>query len=190
MATPSPIGIWVNVSSVWKRVEPPHIRVSGVWKEVTGVWVKASGVWKRCYANIDGEIEVSNLQIFVFDTGSPFDSTAGLRWNGDGTIDKQDKPPDAGWVDNTSQWRLFDMGRDYEIRFRYSSGDHVDTEPTLNTWLDLTDPSTTHTLLHNKTNLGVEEGIYNVDVREKITAPAGGNDTGTATLKIDNDPGI
>lgn len=187
----TPIGTYVKDLGVWKRANGgtpvgfsgPQVRDAGVWKNCILVDCRDSESWGYyAWVNIDGELSVNDFNVTDIDYGSPWSVGAGFRVNADGDYDKYTGT--FGWTAN-GRWRDYDCGREYEVKFERTSGTTPDSEPTLNTWLNLTDPDTNHFVQDNNsgtTQFFNRQIIYDVRIREKVSAPAGGNDIGTITL--------
>lgn len=195
MVLPDVIGVYVRQAGVWERANAgtpegfsgPQVRQSGTWQNCEVVSGKASAVWETCWVNIDGELDVPpNVTSFDFDL-SPYVLFAGVDYNGNGTIDLWQSGSLTNEYDN---WRAFDCGRDYEILFEHTSGDLSEVDPTLDTWLNLTDPPTNHTFTDSQSGTGffTKLGVYTVKIREKVSAPVGGNATGTYTFDVLSEP--
>jgi hypothetical protein len=195
MTVPPVIGLWTYhfSSGGWDRCNGPtgtsdgfegvFVYKSAAWKNTGVAWGKAVSTWAVCWTNIDGELSVQNVSATDFDL-SPYSMTAWFRYNGDGTIDRRNN---SSTITNWSHWRLFDNGRDYEIKFDAASPGSVAFSPTTGVWDDLTSPVRNSQLGSVKSGTGfwfsTEE--QDVRIREKVTAPAGGNDIGTVTTTLD-----
>lgn len=195
VALPPVIGAFVRVAGVWERAQKgtPEgfagvaVHSGSVFVNTRDVYGYASG-FQVVWTSIDGELNAQDRSVFKFlFIGTPKSAEAGLAWRPDGSIDEkknvQNAVPGGFTTFNIDNWRQYDMTRDYEIKFDFVSGDHVTVEPTLNTWLNLTSPAASHELtarLFNTT--GDEEGTYDIRFREKISAPASGNDIMRSTV--------
>jgi hypothetical protein len=190
MATATPIGVFTRVAGVWERVNAgtpegfsgPQVRQGGSWSNALNVQGYASG-WNYCWVNIDGEISFNTAQASDFDI-SPYTVQADLRFQTDGSIDRLHNDT---VTTEYSQWRFYDCGREYEIYFdRTTPGTYVTAEPTLTTWLTFTDGGSQKVVSSGATGIGFFVGIERWDVkfRESVSAPAGGNDEGVATLTL------
>ncbi len=181
----SQISVQARVSGTWRMIVQPHVRVGGTWRECKQVSVKADGVWKAAWSNIDREINLGNRTILAADPFSPYDSHAGWRMMANGDLQEWKEPPGSGWV-KFSSWRNWIVNdREYDCRFERVSGT-FDTVPTEDSWIDLTSPATNRTLLNDRTTEGVEEGVETVKIRETVTAPPAGDDSGQITCGIEN----
>jgi len=90
-----------RVGGVWKQLDGIHVKVSGVWKEVNNAYTRVGGVWKQWYAavavTLSGEAGIND------DALDPDDARVGVRWNSDGTLDKN---IDTSYIqiDATTDW--------------------------------------------------------------------------------------
>ena len=148
-------------------------------------YVKVSGVWKTCWTNIANDLSLGGGSAIAFDI-SPYFVEAGHRFNSDGSIDRiADPGPYAFWTE-VGGWWDYDNGRDYEIYFDHTDFQHADTEPTLDTWLNLTSPPTNHTIYDSESGTGFYQhrSRYLVTIREKVGAGAG-DDSGTFNTTLE-----
>lgn len=179
------IGIFYRTGGVWKRVDPPSVRVSGAWKEMVRTYVKVSGVWKTCWTNIANDLSLVGATAWSFDI-SPYSVSAGHRFNSDGTVDRIAWPGTYQFWTEVDNWLDYDNGREYEIYFDHILYAHADTEPTLDTWLNLTEPPTNHTISDSESGVGYyqKRTRYLVKIREKVGAGAG-DDSGTFNTTLE-----
>ena len=183
------VGVYTRVAGVWERCNDgtpvgfsgPQTRVAGVWENCVTVETKESNVWKVCWVNIDGELSLGNIDSTDFDL-SPYSLYTEVEYQSDGDITYYNFGNNTG----TSSWRPYDCGREYEIKFERQAGATADHEPTLNTWLDLTDPATNHDIWDSQVGTGyyAKSGEYLVRIREKVTAPSAGNDSGVYSYEM------
>lgn len=189
------VGIFTRVAGVWERVNAgtpegfagPHVYQSGAWENTVVDYVNITTVWLPCWVNIDGELNFLDLTSTDFDL-SPYNTSSLIDVNGDGTLDKKSFGSTQNGIAN---WRTYDCGREYEIMWSHDAFDNANVEePTLDTWLNLTDPSTTSSIIgsHSGTGFLFFKAHYLVRIREKVSAPAGGNDL--AFLKLQEDAEI
>lgn len=188
------VGIYVRQAGVWERANAgtpegfsgPQVHSGSVFVNSSNVRTYASSVWNYCWVNIDGEINLLNYTCNDFDL-SPYSLSAWFRFNNDGTIDRKN----FGTVTDTyANWRTYDCGRDYEIKFEAASPGNYDEPLTTGSWLNLTNPAAGPYIVGaSKSGIGflnVSE-VQDVRIREKVSAPAGGNDIGTMTSIISSE---
>ena len=184
------IGIYTRVAGVWTRCNGgtpigfsgPATKVAGVWEGDLYVASKDT-IWRPVWVNIDGEISIGDATAQDFDI-SPYNVACGFKWLGSGGIQRDNNG--SGYVAYGS-WRSYDCGRDYEIYFEHESAQVASGEPTLDTWLNLTDPDTDHNLFDSKSGSGFLNrwAYYDVRIREKVSAPAGGNDIANYGMNLE-----
>lgn len=199
MAVPNVIGTYVRQGGVWERANAgtpegfsgPQVRQGGTWHNALRVYGKASGVWQTCWVNIDREIELGNFledDLDVFNP--PFFCRVDFWVNGDGTVDSDTENSTPNTRSEIGTWRDYDCGREYEIKLEEDTGPGFfawTTHPPLDTWIALTDPSTDRQFGFESTSPGVRQAKMLVRIREKVSAPSGGNDSGNFTATCDND---
>lgn len=186
---PTQVGIFVRVAGVWERQTGGtpigfggvNIKVSGDWEPLV-VGYTYTSVWQATWTNIDGDLNLPGGSSDDFDI-SPYNVTSGFRFFGSGKIQRDNN---GNGFQDWGTWWYYANGRDYEIWFEYDSGHHISNEPTLNTWLNFTDPETNHWLYDSESGSGFlfTTGYYTVRVREKVSAPAGGNDLGVYDISL------
>lgn len=175
----------INVSSVWKEVKKIHINVSGVWKEVEKAYINVSGVWKQFHVNtvLSGGNGGTVSQV---DGAAPYDSTVGIRFNTDGTVETGTSLNGAGiswvsagnWIDPVSE-----ITGTEDVRFTNfngaGGGDWTTEAAADDTWIGIT---TTRTWLMNSTVLETISFTCDFEVRDT------GIDTGSSsyTFSITN----
>lgn len=184
------IGIYTRVAGVWTRCNGgtpigfsgPATKVAGVWEGDLYVASKDT-TWKPVWVNIDGELSLQDVSLTDFDI-SPYSVSVQFDYRGDGTVYKRKGGESYSLSHN---WRPYDCGRDYEIWFEYTSGATANGEPTLDTWLNLTDPDTDTNIFSSKSGSGFlfQTSLYTVRIREKVSAPSSGNDIGTCEMKLE-----
>lgn len=184
----TPIRIWVHNGTGWQSATGgTPVGYSGVHVYQTG-WQNCQRVynyttsWQTNWADLDNQTSPNTFTVSDFDLGTPWNTGVGFRLLGDGSVDKYTN--DTNWV-GTSNWWDYDMGYEFEVKFTRDSGVAADTEPTLNTWLALTDPSTTRTVqdLNSGSTVFNRTQVYTYSIREKSTAPATGHESATVTLE-------
>lgn len=186
MAVPSVIGVFARVSGVWQRVNGgvpegfsgPQVHNGSSFVNSVVVSGFASSAWRTTWVNIDGEIGVFDKLLTSLDFAAPGSAKAQYWVNSDGTIDGQAIPGAPASRTEIATWRQFNVGRDYAALFsEVLTGGFAawDTHPTLNVWTSLTNPN-------NDFTYSAEELVFQQEnrmlfkVREKVSAPVGGND--------------
>lgn len=192
MALPTVIGVYSRQAGVWERANGGtpagfrgvYSRQGGVWEPCSPVYARASGVWEYCWLTVDGEIDLVNFSKFSFDFGSPGSARVDYWLNYDGTIDGRALPGIPTGREEIGQWRYYDNGREYQIKFEEDISpfftDPWTVHPTLDTWLNWTSISTDYTFYKSvggATSGAAQSGMY-VRIRETVGAAAGGNDIG------------
>lgn len=172
------VGVFVRQAGVWERANGgtptgfsgPQVRQAGVWNNCVVVESYIGG-WQVSWVNIDGEISIEDNSKSASDpVGPPWSASVTFNFNGD----------DVGGED----WRDYDCGRDYEIKFTEDlsgSWDPWTTHPTLATWLDFTDPDTDYSFSREVSFQASFQSKMEVRIREKVSAPSAGNDVGEFT---------
>ena len=199
--TATEIGIYTRQAGVWERCNAgtpegfsgPQVRQGGTWQNIVVGYAKASAVWKECWVNIDGEIELSNVfTLFASDTSGPsYQCTCQWYFDSDGSFlyraYNNNNPPPT-YTEVSGEWRKFDNGRTYQIWYDITdqSGPATwSTSPSLaeTTWDDLdTDQLLQFQDTYFDTNpffSRISSVSFTVRIREKVSAPSGGNDTAT-----------
>ena len=126
----------VQVSSAWKKVDALHVKVSGTWKAVNTAYVKVGGAWKEFFQfvvyTLSGEVIVS--------LGAG-DQTAGIRFNADGTVDKETTGGGFQQIDSATDWVIPTASRTGSERVRAVAtppGDDWTSEAAVpGTWVDI-----------------------------------------------------
>ena len=196
------VGVYTRVAGVWERCNDgtptgfsgPQTRVAGVWENCVTVETKQSNNWEICWVNIDGEIDIQVLLDFGSDATSPYSSTCQAIFESDGDFGFRSYNNNAaapGYTYRSDQWRKYDCGRDYQIKWEEdnsSGGVSFSRSPTLaeNTWADL---STTYTFtgtLNTGTSFGNGSYGFTVRIREKVSAPSAGNDSASISWNYVN----
>lgn len=111
----------VRHNGSWKEVASGNnlqVRDGGSWEVVTGAYVRHGGDWKLFYVNTILTAGIGGL-IFEQDAISPYNTTVGIRFNTDGTVEAATGI--SGAVDWTSMgvWinhSNFSSG-DYSVRY-------------------------------------------------------------------------
>lgn len=204
MAVPAVIGVYVRQAGVWERANAgtpegfsgPQVYQTG-WKNCVEVRAKASSVWQYSWVNIDGEINLSAQSAVAeeISVGPTWFIEGGFQFQNDGEIFRQQNPgtPNETVWTYRANWRNYDCGRDYEIKFERSSGIPADTEPGLDTWLNFTNPASGPYEVYESESGVTDEtyifgNVYNVRIREKVSAPAAGNDNALFTITLTVQP--
>lgn len=187
------VGVFVRQGGTWQRANGgtptgfsgPQVRDGGLWRNCLTVETYQSG-WKICWVNIDGELSVGEYSRSDFDI-SPYSVAAGVQFTPDGDVET--RVLGGSWTDTGSNWRIYDCGRDYEFYSEYDSGPTGDivAEPTRDTWLNFTSTSTTHTYEKSDSGTGFlnSRTDWSIRIRESVSAPSAGNDTGTVWIRLD-----
>ncbi len=200
------IGVYVRQAGVWERANAglpegfsgPQIRDPTKWQLSEVVYGRAAGSWETTWVNVNGEIQLDgpvfdtfNVQSDDFSFGFPpsYSVDAGFRFRATGEVDSGASPGSPAFYTKIYDWRLFDCGREYEIRFEGGGPDGpATTQPPLNTWLNFTDPATTRIIraIQSDSGPGAEfvsfQYIYVVRLREKV---GGGGGQVQANFQID-----
>lgn len=194
MADQPIVGAYVRDAGVWKRANAgtpegfsgPQVYKSAAWENSLVVYGNASAAWQTCWVPIPGELNFQNFTSSDFDL-SPYTLDTLGRIRGDGGLDRL---VGGSLLSNFAHWRLRDCGREYECYIEHNGGSTSDTTPTLSTWLALTDPDTDHVISDTETGTGVffKNGSYLVKLREKISAPAGGNTSAVYSFEMSAEP--
>lgn len=188
MATAKTIGVYVYQGG-WKRANAgtptgyAGVSVfSGGWQNIIFAHAYASG-WQVCWCNINGELSPTAYSATDFDL-SPWNLVAEVEIQPDGSVDRINNSLNQ---DNIATWRTYDCGRDYQYYverstpFTLSEGG-IYAEPTLNTWIDIS-VVIRFGWSDNGTGFMInKENNWNIKFREKVSAPAGGHETGTIRL--------
>lgn len=182
---PTLIGVYVHNGASFVRANAgipegfsgPQVHNGSSFVNAEVVSAYASG-WKTAWVNIDGEVGVFDQLLTSLDFAAPGSAKAQYWVNSDGTIDGQAIPGSPVIRTEISTWRNFDVGRDYEALFSevLTGGFEAwDTHPTLNVWTSLTNPDNDFTYIGEETVFQQENRML-FKVREKVSAPVGGND--------------
>ena len=153
--------------------------VSGGWQNI--IFAHANnGSWQVTWCNINGELSPTSYSATDFDI-SPYSISCEVQINTNGSVDRIN---DGANQDNIATWRTYDCGRDYQYYVErstpFEAAADLYAEPTLNTWLDMA------TLTFGQSDVGTgnyfDENNWVVKFREKVSAPAGGHESGTVRL--------
>lgn len=193
------VGVYTRVAGVWERCNDgtpvgfsgPQTRVAGVWENCVTVETYQSG-WQICWVNIDGEISLNTRFLNVSDTQSPYSTSAQWIFENDGDFGYRvytNDAPAPGYTYVTGQWRVYDCGRTYQIKWEQtqSSAASFSQSPTLaeDTWADINNHYFLSTL-NTGTNSGIAAPQFEFRIREKVSAPASGNEIGGVNVFHDN----
>lgn len=155
------------------------------WQPCITVETYQSG-WQYCWVTIDGELNVGTYSRTDFDL-SPYSVAAGVRFHYDGDVET--RVLGGSWTDNSADWRLYDNGRDYQLKSETPTGSsaYIVDEPTRDTWLNFTSTNTIHTWerSHSSTGFLNSRTDWVVRVREQVSAPSSGNDSGVVWIRLE-----
>jgi hypothetical protein len=175
----------VRVSGSWRELNGIHVRVGGVWRAVTNGYVRVGGVWREFFSLVALGAGPGGT-ITRVDLVAPYNTSVGIRFNADGTIETLRvlngilTPTAAGnWIDPVSE-----ITGTEEVRFTNfngaGGGDWTGEAAADDTWTGIT---TTQTWLMNSSSL--EDISFTCDFEVRDT----GLDTASAsyTFRVLND---
>lgn len=184
------VGCHVRNAGVWKKTIP-YVKVSGNWLKCQKVYTKVSGVWKVVWADAERALRIMSPapNVSSFDFFSPFTSSAGWRFNANGSCDKFEEPAQSpfGWISANNDWLNYDTGfHDYEVKFSDKGSENLDTNPTLESFIDIG----VSALQFSSSLLvdGNEFGNFDVDIIDK-SAPGPAPILTTTVLTVTVDAG-
>jgi hypothetical protein len=158
-----------------------QVNVSGVEKDVAGqIWINVAGTWKEAL-NL---VTTTNRPVNGFVT-SPGTSTAGLRFNSDGT---KDTNIDGAYSQSgaSTDWIVPNgfASADYDIRYTALTGDALTSAPAAeNVWIDL---GSDRLFAVSRSSIGVSTSTLTIEIR----GPDGTTlDTCTQTFTAEVDSG-
>lgn len=191
MPLPDVVGVHTRVAGTWERVNGgtpegfsgPQVHNGTSFVNSVVVYGYDSAAWQTTWVNIDGEINIVDKMTFSSDTsGPPWLSFVKYFMEADGGLDVHTN--NFGRFE-FAHWRSFDCGREYEIKFTRTGSNAWTFPPVEDTWLDFTDPVTNHEFENRVQATIIRITTMDVRIREKVSAPAGGNDIAEMQAEVE-----
>lgn len=143
------------------------------------------------FANAPAILTVSGETIAASDISAPFDSTVGIRFNTDGTVEKGEENNGGGvvWtqIDAATDWIIPNDRAEstYEVRYtnRVGTPDFTTQAGAEDTWIDM---STQRTWLWNETTSGNK--TFDADFEMRRGSSGAAETSATYTFNIFNTP--
>lgn len=178
----------IKIGGTWETVTSAWVKVAGTWEQVLTGWIKVAGTWQQVLGlTLNGG---TGGTVSQSDAVAPYDTTVGIRFNTDGTVETGVSQngaaitwsPAGNWITPTSA-----ASGDYDVRFtnmvhNVGASDWTTEAAADDTWIAL---SAQRTWLSNRTLFGPFNFTCDFEVRDGGGAPP---DTGSSeyTFDIDN----
>jgi hypothetical protein len=167
----------INVAGTWKAIDNCEVNVGGAWKQVEEISINVGGVWKTAWVN--AQLNAGNGgTVLATDLVTPWNSTVGIRFNTDGTVEKR-QTTNGGttwtshgtWIDPASA-----ITGNEEVRFTNfngtGGGDWTSEAAADDTWVAI---SATRTWEMNETTSNSLSFTCDFEVRDTSTSRATGS---------------
>jgi len=183
-------GVYVDDNGTLREITGIYVNDNGTLRDIQSGWVNDNGTLRQFFSKITLSGGTGGT-VSETDVGSPFDTTVGIRFNTDGTIEKGTSVNGAGiswssagsWIDPESA-----ASSAYDVRFtnlvvNTGAGDWTAEAEADDQWIAI---SSTRTWTANRTSAGSWDFDCDFEVRANAGPPPA---TGSAsyTFTIDNE---